>query len=74
MKYDEFKGILKKARIPVKSLAIILDMNPTSITNYRGKGQVPRHLAIIATLIGALVSHRISLTEILSAYLQKKKM
>lgn len=72
MMYDEFKSILKEARIPVKTLAAILDMNPTSITNYRRKGVVPRHLAVIATLMGVLSAQRISAKEILSTYQQQK--
>jgi hypothetical protein len=73
MRYDDFKRRLKEARIPVKTLAAILDMNPTSITNYRGRGEVPRHLAVIATLISGVVTSGRSVTEILSAYLHKEK-
>lgn len=72
MMYIEFKRILKEARLPVKTLAAILDMNPTSITNYRQKGEVPRHLAVIVTLVGTLASQRISIKEVLSTYLQEK--
>jgi hypothetical protein len=73
MMYDDFKKHLKEARISVKTLATILGMNPTSITNYRGRGEVPRHLAVIATLIGAAVSNRQSVVDVLSPYLKDKR-
>jgi len=72
MRYHEFKSILKEARIPVKTLAAILDMNPTSITNYKdgGKGEVPRHLAVVVTLLSALSEHKIPVDQVLSRYLR----
>lgn len=73
MRYDEFKKHLKEARISVKTLAAILGMNPTSITNYRGKGEVPRHLAVIATLLGVVALNKLSIVDVLSAYLQEKR-
>lgn len=73
MMYDEFKRYLKEARISVKTLAVILGMNPTSITNYRGRGEVPRYLAVIATLLGAAASSSKPVTEVLSAYLREKR-
>lgn len=57
MRYDEFKKCLKVAGLSVKELAELLDMQPNSITNYRAKGTVPRHLAVIATLLAALHAH-----------------
>lgn len=50
MTYDEFKAKLKAAKLTVRELAEILEMRPNSITNYRAKGEVPRHLAVIAVL------------------------
>ena len=69
MVYDEFKKHLKEAQISVKTLAAVLGMNPTSIANYKGRGEVPRHLAVIATLLSAVSSNEKSATEVLSAYL-----
>lgn len=55
MSYDEFKVCLRTAGLSVKDLAALLAMQPNSITNYRAKGSVPKHLEVIALLIAALV-------------------
>lgn len=73
MMYDEFKKHLKEAQIPVKTLAAALEMNPNSITNYRGRGEVPRHLAVIATLLRAVAASDKSASEVLSSYLREKR-
>ena len=54
MKYDQFKSELKRAGISIKGFAELLLMNPTSITNYRQKHEVPRHLALIAVMLAEL--------------------
>ena len=54
MTYDQFKIELKQAGISVKGFAELLLMNPTSITNYRQKKEIPRHLAIIAVMLAEL--------------------
>ena len=65
MKYEAFKKELKRAKLSVKAFAEILDMNPTSITNYRRKGNVPKHLAAIVVLLAALSERGIAYQEIL---------
>ena len=65
MKYEAFKVELKRAKLSVKAFAEILDMNPTSITNYRRRGTVPKHLATIVVLLAALTERGISYHEIL---------
>lgn len=57
MTYDEFKVELKRAKLPIKMLAKLLEMNPTSITNYKRTGTVPQHLAIIAVMLAELSVH-----------------
>ena len=57
MKYDQFKSELKRAGISIKGFAELLLMNPTSITNYRQKHEVPRHLALIAVMLAELSAH-----------------
>lgn len=54
MTYEEFKAELKKAKLSVKAFAELLEMNPTSITNYKRTGDVPRHLAAIAIMLAEL--------------------
>ena len=54
MEYLAFKAELKLTHMTIREFARLLDMNPASITNYRQRGSVPRHLAIIATLLRTL--------------------
>lgn len=54
MAYSQFKSELKRAGISIKGFAELLLMNPTSITNYRQKHEVPRHLALVAVTLAEL--------------------
>lgn len=54
MTYTEFKRQLGKAGLTVRAFAALLGQTPNSITNYAAKGQVPTHLAIIATLMATM--------------------
>ena len=65
MSYDEFKDCLRSAQLSVRELAALLDMQPNSITNYRAKGTVPRHLAVIATLLATLAAQNIDARQLL---------
>jgi hypothetical protein len=74
MQYDVFKRTLKEARVPVKTLAAVLGIQPTSITNYKGsRGEVPRHIAVVATLLRELASHGIPVETALEAYLSPQR-
>ncbi|WP_288128479.1 XRE family transcriptional regulator [Thiomonas sp.] len=55
MTYTEFKRQLGKAGLTVRAFAALMGQTPNSITNYASKGQVPTHLAIIATLMAEMV-------------------
>ncbi len=57
MTYDEFRRQLGKAGLTVKSFADLIKLNPNSITNYATHGEVPPHLAIIATLMADMADH-----------------
>jgi len=65
MTYDEFKVLLRAANLTVRELAELLDMSPNSITNYRARGEVPRHLGAIAAMAAALVTAGINVSEVL---------
>ena len=58
MDYDEFQRHLGKAGLKVYEFARLMEMNPTSISNKRAVG-VPRHLAVIAVLLGEMVDNGI---------------
>ena len=55
MTYTEFKRQLGKAGLTVRAFAALMGQTPNSITNYASKGEVPTHLAIIATLMAEMV-------------------
>ncbi len=52
--YLTFKAELKQAGLSIRAFAHLLDIQPASVTNYRSKGYVPRHLEVIARLLRAL--------------------
>lgn len=54
MKYEEFTRNLGKAGLTSKSFADLLKYNRNSITNLSKKDEIPKHLAIIAVLLGEL--------------------
>lgn len=54
MKYDEFLSELSNAGLNVRRFAELISMNPNSVSNYAGTGNVPRHLAVIAMLLAEL--------------------
>jgi len=65
MTYEEFKTHLRRANLTVTRLAALLDMKPNSITNYGARGEVPRHLAVIAMLMAELVSRGVDIGVLL---------
>ncbi len=43
----------------MREFAALIQMAPASLSNYRQKGVVPTHLAVIAVLLGELVDNQI---------------
>ncbi len=66
MNYDEFQRHIGKAGLKLHEFASLMDMSHISISNYRKKGEVPRHLAMIATLLGEMAERGIDYREVLS--------
>lgn len=54
MKYDELTRNIGKAGLTNKEFAILIKSNPNSISNLANKDTVPKHLAIIAVLLGEM--------------------
>lgn len=54
MSYADFVEELRKAGLSVRAFAKLVGMNPNSISNYAGSGELPTHLALIAVLIVAV--------------------
>lgn len=60
MEYTRFTQALRDARITIRQLAMMLHMNPNSITNHARSGVIPDHLGAIAMLIGTMAKHGIN--------------
>lgn len=54
MDYTELKRNVGKAGLSMKEFAKLIKANTSSITNLATKESVPKHLAIIATLLGEM--------------------
>jgi hypothetical protein len=66
MKYDEFLAELGKAGLSVRAFADLIGMNRNSVSNYASREEVPRHLALIAVLIGEMNVRGIAYQEVIS--------
>lgn len=54
MKYDAFQEELRLAGLSGRAFARLLKLHPNSITNYKAAGEIPAHLAVIASLVRAM--------------------
>lgn len=54
MTYEDFVSDLGKAGLTVRAFALLVGMKPNSVSNYAKCHEVPRHLAIIAALLGEM--------------------
>lgn len=54
MTYVAFLAELGKAGLSVRAFADLVGMNRNSVSNYARTGEVPRHLALIASLIAEM--------------------
>tara|TARA_R110000868_G_scaffold274140_1_gene533370 strand:+ start:203 stop:535 length:333 start_codon:yes stop_codon:yes gene_type:complete len=52
--YEEFTSELSKSGLSVRAFADLVSMHPNSVTNNAKRGEVPAHIAIIATLVSEL--------------------
>lgn len=55
MTYETFRAELIAAGLTLREFALLLKLNPNSVTNYSALGKVPDHMAIIASLMHELV-------------------
>lgn len=65
MDYQTFVNELGKAGLNVRQFAELVGMNRNSVSNY-ANGDVPRHLALIAVLLGELNHHNIDFHPVVS--------
>ncbi len=55
MTYEKFRAELLAAGLTLREFALLLKLNPNSVTNYNALGKVPDHIAVIASLMHELV-------------------
>ena len=65
MTYGEFQSELERADLSIRAFAELVGMRPNSISNYAKSGQIPSHLAIIATLFAELALRAIDYRDMI---------
>lgn len=64
LKYQEFIKELGKAGLSVRQFAELIGMRPNSVSNNAKRGEVPTHLAVIASLLAELSVRRVPIEPI----------
>ena len=64
MTYGDFITELNKAGLSVRRFADLMRMQPNSISNNKKKGEIPDHLAVIASLLAEMSTHNIDFEQI----------
>ncbi|WP_202758287.1 XRE family transcriptional regulator [Delftia acidovorans] len=54
MSYSDFVAELQNIGLSVRAFAELVGMNPNSLSNYAGHGELPTHIALIAVLIAGI--------------------
>jgi len=68
MNYGEFRRHLGKAGLSVNDYAALIDVRPSSISNYRKKVEVPRVHAVIAVMLGEAADRSVNFREVLARF------
>lgn len=64
--YKDFITELNRAGLSVRRFAELLGMQPNSISNNKKKGEVPVHLAVIASLLAEMASNNVEFEHVFS--------
>jgi len=73
MTYDKFLDELNKAGLSVKRFADLVGMQPNSVSNNRKRGEVPIHLALIASLLAEMSARHIDYEPVIARVQPIKK-
>jgi hypothetical protein len=71
--YTEFLAELERARLTVRSFAELVGMNPNSITNYAGRGELPQHIALVAVLVAEMAARGLNYRTAIAKVAPTKK-
>lgn len=73
MTYDDFLGELNKAGLSVKRFADLMGMQPNSVSNNKKRGEIPIHLALIASLLAEMSACQIDYEHVMARVQPVKK-
>ena len=73
MPYAEFLFELERAGLSVRSFAALIGMNPNSITNYAGRGELPQHIALVAVLVAEMAARGLDFRSAIAKVAPTKK-
>ena len=71
--YEDFLGELNKAGLSVKRFADLIGMQPNSVSNNKKRGEVPVHLALIASLLAEMAARQIDYEPVMARVQPLKK-
>lgn len=66
MLYSEFLAELERAGLSVRCFAELIGMNPNSVTNYAGKGELPQHIALVAVLVAEMAARGLNYRDVIA--------
>lgn len=66
MNYAEFKRNVGKAGLTIKAFSALINVRPTSISNYANKPEIPQKYAVLAVLLGDAVERKLNVRELLA--------
>ena len=73
VRYENFLQELGKAGLTVRGFADLMAMSPNSVSNNASRGEVPSHLAVIASLLAEMHFHRVPYRPVFDRLLLQKK-
>jgi hypothetical protein len=68
MDYQEFRRHLGKAGLTINEYSALIDVLPSSISNYAKKPQVPRVHVVIAVLLGDAADRGVKFRDVLAQF------
>lgn len=73
MLYVDFVSEIERSGHSVRSFAELIGMNPNSITNYAGRGELPQHIALIAVLVAEMSANGLDYSRAIAKVAPKKQ-
>ena len=73
MPYAEFLVELERSGLTVRRFAELIGMNPNSITNYAGRGELPQHIALVAVLVAEMATRGLDYRSAIAKVAPTKK-